>query len=130
MRNRIKELRTKHLKQRDGKKYTQKQFASRIGLSENFIWQIENGEREPSERTISDICREFGCSDVWLRTGKGDPFEKEDRTTQIMRFASEVCTGSDEFKKSFVAMLAKMNAEDWERLTTLFQTISDGMKKE
>ena len=38
MNNRIKELRTKLLKERDNKKYTQKDFAERLGLSENFVW--------------------------------------------------------------------------------------------
>ena len=53
MKNRIKELRKKDLH------LTQKQFADKLGLSENFVWQIEKGERVPSDRTISDICRIF-----------------------------------------------------------------------
>lgn len=72
MNNRIKELRTEHLKQKTGKKYTQQEFADILGLSQNYIWQIEKGERTPSERTLSDICEKFGVDPTWLRTGVGD----------------------------------------------------------
>lgn len=59
---------------------TQEEFSSRIGLSRNFIAQIETGAKNPSDRTISDICREFNISEEWLRTGSGEmriPVEDE-----------------------------------------------------
>lgn len=64
MNSRIKVLR-KHLD------LTQEEFSSRIGLSRNFIAQIETGTKKPSDRTISDICREFKVNEAWLRTGEG-----------------------------------------------------------
>ena len=48
MNERIKELRS-----RLG--LTQEEFSSKIGLSRNFIAQIETGTKKPSERTIFDI---------------------------------------------------------------------------
>lgn len=53
---------------------TQDAFAERIKLSKNFVWMIEKGERIPSDRTISDICREFSVSEEWLRYGTGEMF--------------------------------------------------------
>lgn len=129
MMTRIKELRTVHLKEKYGKKITQQELADRLGLSQNFIWQIENGERAPSDRTISDICREFHVNEVWLRTGDGDPFQEETRQEQIMRFAAQTVSGSDEFKKAFVSMLAKLDADDWDTLANLFQKVSNEIKK-
>ena len=64
MNNRIKELR------KDTLKMTQKTFAEELGLSENFIWQIEKGDRIPSDRTISDICRKFSVNPEWLKNGE------------------------------------------------------------
>ena len=55
---------------------TQEKFADKIGLSQNFVWMIEKGERLPSDRTIMDICREFNVSYDWLTTGEGDMFEE------------------------------------------------------
>lgn len=125
---RIKDLRTKHLKDR-GIDLTQKDFASRIGLSENYVWMIEKGDRVPSDRTISDICREFGVNEIWLRTGEGEPFQKETRQEQIMRFAAQTVKGSDEFRKAFVSMLAKMDADDWGNLEKLFDNLANELKK-
>lgn len=129
MNSRIKELRTVYLKERYGRKITQQELADKLGLSQNFIWQIENGDRTPSDRTISDICREFGVNEVWLRTGEGEPFQKETRQEQIMRFAAQTVKGSDEFRKAFVSMLAKMDADDWNALAKLFDNLADEIKK-
>ena len=64
MNNRIKELRTKLLKERDGKKYTQKDFADKLEMSENYICMIEKGERIPADRTVGDKCRILGMSSL------------------------------------------------------------------
>lgn len=109
---------------------TQQEFADRLGLTKNYVSLIETGGRNPSDRTISDICREFNCNEVWLRTGEGDPFQEETRQEQIMRFAVQTVNGSDEFKKAFVSMLAKMDADDWENLAKLFRKLSGEIKKE
>lgn len=129
MNSRIKELRTVHLKEKYGRKITQQEVADKLGLSQNFIWQIENGDRDPSDRTITDICREFSVNEIWLRTGEGEPFQEETRQEQIMRFATQTVHGSDEFRKSFVGMLAKLNADDWENLARIFDKFSDEIKK-
>jgi transcriptional regulator with XRE-family HTH domain len=108
---------------------TQAQFADKINLSRNFVAMIEIGQREPSDRTISDICREFNVNEVWLRTGEGEPFQEESRQEQIMKFAIQTIKGSDEFRKQFVSMLAKMDADDWENLAKLFQKLAGETKK-
>lgn len=87
MNSRVKQLRKKELKM------TQKEFSSKIGLSENFIWQIEKGERLPSDRTISDICREFNVNESWLRNGEGEPFIQLTRDAQITKFVGEAMRG-------------------------------------
>lgn len=128
MNSRIKELRTKHLKER-GISLTQKEMADKIGLSENYVWMIEKGDRVPSDRTISDICREFCVNEIWLRTGEGEPFQEETRQEQIMRFATQTVKGSDEFRKAFVSMLSKMDADDWKALEKLFDNLANELKK-
>ena len=108
---------------------SQAEFGSRVKLSQNYIWMIEKGDRVPADRTISDICREFGINEVWLRTGDGEPFQQESREEQIMRFAAQTVKGSDEFRKAFVSMLAKMDADDWENLGKLFAKLADEIEK-
>ncbi len=55
-----------------------------------------------SERTISDICREFGVNESWLRTGEGEMFAAPTAASdKIMDFAAEVARNDD--KKNFVS---------------------------
>jgi transcriptional regulator with XRE-family HTH domain len=104
-------------------------FAERLGISQGYTSQLCSGAREPSDRTISDICREFGCDEVWLRTGEGEPFQEESRQEQIMKFAIQTIKGSDEFRKQFVSMLAKLDVEDWEALAKIFTKLANEAKK-
>ena len=104
-------------------------FAERLNISQAFLSQMCSGIRSPSDRTISDICREFGVNEVWLRTGDGKPFQEETRQEQIMRFAAQTVKGSDEFRKAFVSMLAKMDADDWGNLEKLFDNLANELKK-
>lgn len=67
MNSRIKEVRQRL-------RMTQSVFASRLNLSRNYVALIESGDRSPSDRTIADICREFGVREAWLRTGEGEMF--------------------------------------------------------
>ena len=108
---------------------TQQKFAERIGAKQNTVAQYEIGRNAPIDPVIKAICKEFGCNEIWLRTGEGDPFQEETRQEQIMRFATNTVSGSDEFKKAFVAMLAKLDAKDWEALAKIFNKLADEAKK-
>ena len=37
-------------------------FANRLHISQPFASELCSGAKSPSERTISDICREFGVN--------------------------------------------------------------------
>ena len=109
---------------------TKTDFAKRLGLSQPFVSRICSGEASPSDRTISDICREFGCDEVWLRTGEGEPFREETRQEQIMRFAVQTVKGSNEFRKALVAMLANLDDAEWDGLENLLNKLLEQYKKD
>lgn len=109
---------------------TKAKFAERLNVSQPFVSQMCAGSREPSDRTIQDICREFGCNEVWLRTGEGEPFRQQTREEEIMRFAVQTNKGSDGFRKALVAMLAKLDPEDWENLGRIADKLLAEYKKE
>lgn len=69
---------------------TQEDFSSKIGLSRNFIAQIELEKKKPSDRTISDICREFRVNETWLRTGEGDMFQELPPEDEVAAAVSNV----------------------------------------
>lgn len=69
MHDRIKQLR-KNLK------LSQKEFAEKLKLQQNTICMFETGRRNPSERTIDDMCSVFHVSREWLLNGTGEIFIK------------------------------------------------------
>ena len=111
-------------------KLTKTEFAKRLGLSQPFVSRICSGESTPSDRTIADICREFGCDEVWLRTGEGDPFRQETRQELIMRFAVQTVKGSNEFRKALVAILATLDDSEWDGLEKLLDKMLEQYKKD
>lgn len=123
MNNRIRELRKNTLKM------TQQAFADRLSLSQNFIWQIEKGERDPSDRTITDICREFRVNENWLRTGEGNMMQPVNRDAEIAAFMGDVMRGeSEDFRRRLVAALSKLSIEEWELLERLALKLADESK--
>ena len=111
-------------------KLTKTEFAKRLGISQPFVSRICSGESTPSDRTITDICREFGCDEVWLRTGVGEPFRQETRQEQIMRFAVQTVKGSNEFRKALVATLADLDDDEWDGLEKLLDKMLKQYKKD
>lgn len=104
---------------------TQKDFAARIGLSQNFVWMLEKGERIPSDRTISDICREFGVSESWLRTGAGEMLKPVSRNAEIAAFMGDVMAGEDgDFRRRLIAVLSRLDPAHWELLEQIARALA------
>lgn len=109
---------------------TKTEFGKRINISQGMVSRICSGDANPSDRTISDICREFGVNEVWLRTGEGEPFKERSLEETIMRFAVQINKGSDDFRKAYVAMLAKLSDDGWKGLQEQYDILSEIYKKE
>ncbi len=122
----------KRIKQiRNSKKLTQDEFADILGLTKNFISLIETGNRTPSDRTISDICREFNISEVWLRTGEGEMLTPISRDAEIAAFLGDVMRGEKEdFRRRLVSVLARLEPAEWELLANMAQRLAEEYKKE
>ena len=50
---------------------SQEDLGNKIGVSRFSISNYELGKRNLTDRVITDICREFGVNEIWLRTGEG-----------------------------------------------------------
>lgn len=90
---------------------TQEKFAEKIGLSKNFVWMIEKGERVPSDRTISDICREFKVSKKWLCTGEGKMYLQLDQDEELDMIFQAIELSSDDLIKQIVRTYWKLSDE-------------------
>ena len=104
---------------------TQAEFASKLNLSRNFICLVESGDREPSDRTIADICRVFSISENWLRTGEGEMFVQRTRSQEITDFMADLVQTDNEFKRRFVSVLARLDEKDWELIEKMAEMLSE-----
>lgn len=121
IKNRIKEIR-----QTVG--LTQSQLAERLNLTRNYIGLIEMGERVPSDRTIKDICREFGVREEWLRTGEGEMLAEHSEQKKIAAFLGDLMReeADGDFKAQLIGALADLTAEEWALLEQIARRITGG----
>lgn len=100
-------------------------FAERLNVSQAFVSQLCSGAKQPSDRTISDICREFNVSEKWLKSGEGEMFISLTKNQIITDFMGDLIIDEDEsFKRRLIEALAKLNPEDWEVLERLAENIT------
>lgn len=106
---------------------TQVEFAQKIGLSKNYISLLENGQREPGERTANDICRIFRIRKEWLTTGEG---EMRQPMSQEEEFAYKVgaALGSEgTLTKAVVEMLISRSPAELEALEGAIRAIYESL---
>jgi transcriptional regulator with XRE-family HTH domain len=89
------------------------EFADRIHITPAFVSQICSGVRQPSDRTISDICREFGIFREWLETGEGQKY-KTAPTGGIEQELRDILGVDDPFAVAVLSSLAKMPPQWWD----------------
>lgn len=108
---------------------TQQEFADRIGCSRSGLANYESGRNEPINPVITAICREFNINESWLRTGEGEMMKPINRDAEIASFMGDVMRGeSDDFRRRLVAVLAKLDASEWELLEKMAMKLADECK--
>lgn len=101
-------------------------FADKINVSQAFVSQLCAGTKQPSDRTIADICREFNVNEEWLRTGQGEMFKPLSRSEVIAGFAGELLkTEEDSFKRRLIELLAELDESEWEMLEQLAKKLTE-----
>lgn len=99
---------------------TQEKFAEKLGLTRNFIGLIERGDRVPSDRTISDICREFGVNEEWLRTGEGEMYKPKSRNQLLAEFFADVLNAEDDDPvREYCTVLANLDPKQLHQLAEI-----------
>ena len=108
---------------------SQAEMADRLSLSRNFISLIENGNRVPSDRTITDICKEFGVNRVWLESGVGEPFQQLSRDEQIAEILSSAIVNNDSARDRVIRALCLIPDDMFDEAEKILLEIADKLKK-
>lgn len=115
---------------RKSAKLNQDEFAKKIGLTKNYISLIETGGRVPSDRTVADICREFGVDEAWLRFGEGEMFVKRSREQELADLLASMYEHPTSFQTKLIGVLAKLDTEQWKLLEDKAMELLEEMQKE
>ena len=89
-------------------------FAERLNISPSFVTRICAGDKTPSDRTISDICREFNVSLAWLEDGVGEMYVQRSANEELGLLVSNIMSDADDsFRKRFISLLMALPPEKW-----------------
>lgn len=93
---------------------SQEELGNRIGVSRFSISNYELGKRNLTDRVISDICREFGINEVWLRTGDGGDeniFIKINDDDRYSINLGKLSVSENQFVKNMINAIAETSPE-------------------
>lgn len=116
---------------RDDAGLTQEKFAEKLGVTRNFIWQLESGSRSPGDRTIRDICKAFHVDEKWLREGTGDPYREIEAEEELLDLAAKIAKGDlTEYQRAFFTVLARSTPDEWIFIEKKLREFCNEVKKE
>ena len=110
---------------------TQEAFAARIGIKQNSIALIESDKRNASDQVILSICREFGVSETWLRTGAGEMTAPKSREQEMAAlFRTLMADRPESFRSSLITTLLRFDPDgpEWEILERIYDGIAEEAK--
>lgn len=62
---------------------SQAAFGDAVGLAPGYVYLLEKGRRNPSDRTIADVAQKFKVNAEWLRTGDGEMWRNTSREDEL-----------------------------------------------
>lgn len=93
---------------------SQEEFGNILGVTKSTISLLETKKREPSERLLRDICREFDVNEVWLRTGEGGDDNMFTKINQEDRYSislGRLTVSENKFIQNAIITLEKTDPE-------------------
>lgn len=116
---------------------SQKELASKIGMSQNSISWSEKDGNNVSDSTIKSICSVLSINENWLRTGEGNPEICENPIDSFRRAADSVSTGSHDMDLIVRGILdSYANMDDdcrklfWDYLQKIVNLVSNPVSKQ
>ncbi len=88
---------------------TQKEFATKIGITNSGISRLEKGENRLTEQLALSICREYNVNYDWLMTGNGEMFSSAPLT-----IVDELCSqyNLDDLDRAILEEYIKLDADE------------------
>lgn len=95
---------------REDKGLSQAALGEKVSLERSAISLIERKQRNATERTVKDICRELNVDYIWLTTGEGSPYIDND--DDIIEVIDRIMIGENEFHKNLFKTFARLDEDE------------------
>jgi len=92
-------------------KLNQTKFAESLGIKQSTVSMIVAGKTGVSDRTISDICRIYHVSELWLRTGEGEMYSETAEEDAMLATFSAAARSASTAKQRLLRAIARMPEE-------------------
>lgn len=112
---------------------SQDAFGKRIGVTASAISRWESGEREIPGSILLLVCRVFGVSETWLRTGAGEMFRPRSREQELGEGIRRILIDRPEgFQAALISTLLKFDPDgpEWAALEKIARALVEGTKKD
>ena len=103
-------------------------FAEKLGITPAFVSQICSGARFPSDRTISDICREFNVNRIWLETGDGEPYTRLTVEEELAVIFGGILAGDPSTKSRLIKAFARLPDDAYPLIADLVERMAADLK--
>lgn len=107
---------------------TKTAFAARLNLSQPYVSHLCLGNKDPSDRTINDICKTFGVNESWLRTGEGEMFVDRSKKEEVAFIVGRILHDDSDFRQKLISVLARMTPEETELLKKIAVELAEEIK--
>lgn len=109
---------------RDSLGLSQKEFASKLNVSDTTISKLEKGERNITDRMFTQICDTFNVNPNWLRNGEGTIHKVIDDLS-IAQMMGKVFAEDDEFLKKVFLTFSNLSSEERAVIQKVINALSE-----
>ena len=110
---------------------SQSEFGEKIGVSAAAVSRWEAGERSIPDTAIISICRDFGISETWLRTGEGEMRAAKSREQEMAEMVKRLMADRpDSFRSALITTLLRLDPDgkEWDVLEDIYKRIVEVKK--
>ena len=87
-------------------------FGAALGVSRVAVSRLESGDNNPSKQTVLAICKTFGISEEWLRTGEGEMKAALSREQEIADIMNRMLADEpDSYRTKLISYVSRMSDE-------------------
>lgn len=104
---------------------TQTELAAKLHLTQPHVSALCSGRKPFTDRTISDICREFNVSLAWLQDGTEPMYVTRTANEELAILVNGLMSDADDsFRKRFITALLELPPEHWPEFEKFIKKIS------